>query len=217
MDDKNLTLTPKGDVTAFYKQVADLLEAARRHAKRQLDSIIVMTYYEVGRMIVEREQQGQKRAQYGAKLIKGLSEYLTEEYGKGFSVANLRNIRQFFQVYSPSIHQSVISESEKGQSLSALSEKHQSLISVFDVGNQKQQTLSAKFNLSWTHYQVLMRIGNEDARRFYEIEAASQQWTVRQLQRQVNSSLYERLALSRDKDSVLALANKGQALKTSVY
>jgi len=90
MDDKNLTLAPQGDDTEFFKQVSDLLEAARRHAKRQLDSTIVITYFEVGRMIVEREQQGQKRARYGAKLIKELSEYLTEQYGRGFSVANLK-------------------------------------------------------------------------------------------------------------------------------
>jgi len=214
MDDKKLTLTPQGDDTEFFKQVADLLEAARRHAKRQLDSTIV-TYYEVGRMIVEREQQGQKRAKYGTRLIKGLSEYFTKQYGRGFSVENIQNMRKFYNVYAPSIQESLItnSESEKRQSLSALFEKHQSQISAFDLGNQKQQTLSAIFSLSWTHYQVLMRIKNEDARRFYEIEARSQQWTVRQLQRQVNSSLYERLALSRDKDSVLALANKGQAVE----
>jgi predicted nuclease of restriction endonuclease-like (RecB) superfamily len=203
MGDKKLSLTQNGDETDFYIQVAGLLAVARRHAKQQLDNTIVMTYYEVGRMIVEREQQGQKRAQYGARLIKGLSEYLTEQYGRGFSVVNLKNIRKFYLVYAPSI----------GQSLSALSEKSDSLISVFDVNAQKGQTLSAQFNLGWSHYQILMRIENEAARRFYEIEAISQQWSVRQLQRQVGSSLYERLALSRDKDKVMALANEGQTVE----
>jgi len=163
----------------FYKQVADLLDVARQQAKRQLDTTIVTTYYEVGRMIVEHEQKGQKRAQYGTRLLKGLSEYLTERYGKGFSVVNLQSIRKFYQIYTPS----------------------------------KEQTVSAKFTLGWSHYQILMRIENESARRFYEIEAESQQWSVRQLQRQVGSSLYERLALSRDKDKVMALANKGQTLE----
>ena len=95
MGDKKTTLALKGDETDFYMQVADLLAVARQYAKRQMDSAIVATYYEIGRMIVEREQRGQKRAQYGAKLIKGLSEYLTGQYGRGFSVVNLKNIRRF--------------------------------------------------------------------------------------------------------------------------
>jgi len=191
MDDKNLTLTPQSDDAEFFKQVGDFLEAARRHAKRQLDTTIVITYYEVGKMIVEHEQQGQKRAQYGTKLIKELSEYLTEQYGRGFSVVNLKSIRKFYQVYAPSIQQTLSTKSEA----------------------EKGQTVSAQFRLSWSHYQLLMRIENEDARRFYEIEAADQQWAVRQLQRQVGSSLYERLALSRDKDKVMQLANKGQVVE----
>jgi len=202
IDNNKLALTPNGGETEFYMQVADLLAVARQHAKQQLDNTIVITYYEIGRMIVEREQQGQKRAQYGATLIKGLSEYLTKQYGRGFSVVNLKNIRKFYQVYTPSI----------GQSLTALSEKRYSLISVFEE-NQKGQSLTAQFRLSWTHYQILMRIEDKAARCFYEIEALSQQWSVRQLQRQVGSSLYERLALSRDKDRVMALANEGQAVE----
>lgn len=202
MDKDEFTQALNGDETDFYKQIADVLAAARRHAKQQLDSTIVLTYYEIGRMIVEREQQGKKRAQYGAKLIKGLSEYLTGQYGRGFSVVNLKNIRKFYQVYAPSI----------GQSLTALSEKNKSPMSVFDE-NQKGQSVSAPFNLSWTHYQILMRIEDEASRRFYEIEAASQQWSVRQLQRQVGSSLYERLALSRDKEKIMALAKNGQSVK----
>lgn len=207
MDDNKLTPVPQDDEADFYKQVADLLTAARKYAKQQLDSIIVTTYFEVGRMIVEREQQGKKRAQYGAKLIKGLSDYLTEQYGRGFSVVNLKNIRKFYQVYAPSI----------GQSLTALSHnsgKSKPQMRGFDENAQKGQSLSAQFKLSWTHYQILMRIENEDARRFYEIETANQQWSVRQLQRQVGSSLYERLVLSRDKDKVMALANKGQTVES---
>ena len=196
-----------GDDTEFYKKVANLLAEARGYAKRQLDSTIVTAYYEIGRMIVEREQQGQKRARYGSKLIKGLSEYLTEQYGKGFSIVNLQSIRKFYQVYSPSIQQSLTAKSER-------QEKSKSLISVFDANAQKGQSLSAQFNLAWTHYQILMRIDDEAARRFYEIETVNQQWSVRQLQRQVGSSLYERLALSRDKDKVMVLANEGQTVKS---
>jgi predicted nuclease of restriction endonuclease-like (RecB) superfamily/predicted GNAT family N-acyltransferase len=179
--EKTDTLLPQSDETAFYKQVANLLANARKHAKQLLDNTIVKTYYEMGRMIVEREQQGQKRAQYGTKLIKGLSEYLTEQYGKGFSVVNLKNIRKFYQVYSPSIG----------------------------------QTVSAQFNLGWAHYQILMRVEDKAARRFYEIETESQQWSVRQLQRQASSSLYERLALSRNKNKIMALSKEGQTLENS--
>jgi predicted nuclease of restriction endonuclease-like (RecB) superfamily len=199
LDKNNNAITPQTDETEFYKQVADLLVAARQHAKRQVDSTIVIAYYEVGRMIVEREQQGQKRAQYGAKLIKGLSEYLSECFGRGFSAVNLKSIRKFYQTYAPRI----------GQSLSAQFEAGKFLIE----NTQKGQTASAQFVLSWSHYQILMRIDDEAARRFYEIETASQQWSVRQLSRQVGSSLYERLALSRDKEKVLELANVGQVVE----
>jgi len=189
IDEKELSPIHQIDEANFYKQVADLLSVARRYAKQQIDNTIVMTYYEVGRMIVEHEQQGQKRAQYSTKLIEGLSKYLTDQYGKGFSVVNLKSIRKFYQVYSLSIQQTLSAKTQKGQ------------------------TLSAQFKLTWSHYQILMRIENEAERRFYEIETVSQQWAVRQLQRQVGSSLYERLALSRDKTKVMALANQGQTME----
>jgi len=155
----------------FYKQISDLLADARRFAKRQLDSTIVATYYEMGRMIVEREQQGQQWAQYGKNLIKELCEYLTARYGRGFSVANLKSIRKSYRMYVPAISQTTVG---------------------FSAENQIGQTLSALFRLSWSQYQLLMRIDNADARRFYEIEAINQQWSYRALQWQVDSSLYER-------------------------
>ncbi|MDR1163155.1 MAG: PDDEXK nuclease domain-containing protein [Candidatus Accumulibacter sp.] len=204
MDGKKLAGTIQGDDTEFYKQVADLFAVARQFAKQQLDATIVTAYYEIGRLIVEREQQGQKRAKYGASLIKGLSEYLTEQYGRGFSVVNLKSIRKFYQVYVPSIQQTPSAESQIGESL----------IGVFDATAQKGQTLSAQFKLGWSHYQILMRIENDAARRFYEIEATSQQWSVRQLRRQVGSSLYERLGLSRDQDKLMALANEGHTIES---
>ena len=237
MDENKLTAIQHNDDNDFYRQVADLLAASRKYAKQQMDSTIAVTYFEVGRMIVEREQQGEKRARYGTKLIKGLSEYLTEKYGEGFSVASLRNFRQFYLVYSTSIKRytpssvsevtdenekhytpsSVIKGDQKQQTLSTNSgnvEKSYSLISLFEK-SQKGQTPFDQFNLTWSHYQILMRVKNEESRRFYEIETISEQWSVRQLQRQVGSSLYERLALSRDKDKVMALANEGQIVENS--
>jgi len=148
-----------------------------------------VTYYVVGRKIVEQEQDGAERAVYGERQLNELSEYLTMRYGKGWSVSNLRNSRQFYLVYSKSIHQSVISESDD------------------------THALYSYFRLSWTHYLVLMRIKDDKIRSFYEIEATNQQWSVRQLKRQYGSSLYERLALSRDKDGVMRLANEGQTVE----
>lgn len=204
MDTKNNTLLTKKDDTKFYKQIAHLLTEARIYAKKQLDNTVIMTYYEIGRMIVEREQQGKSRAKYGVELIKGLSEYLTEQCGRGFSVVNLKNIRKLYQVYGPS----------KRQTLSALFENEQTtdLLSLFNYKKGTEQ-IPSFLKLSWSHYQILMRIENDDARQFYEIEAINQQWAVRQLKRQVDSSLYERLGLSRDKDKVMALANEGQTVK----
>ena len=203
MNSKESAIALQNNETTFYKQVADLLAEARRQAKRQLDTTIVTAYYEIGRMIVEREQQGEKRAQYGTKLIKGLSEYLTGQYGRGFSVVNLKSIRKFYQTYTPSIQQTLPAKSGNGKSP----------IRMFDANIQKGQAPSAQFGLTWSHYQILMRIDDDAARRFYEIETVSQQWSIRQLQRQVGSSLYERLALSRNKDKVMALANEGQTVK----
>jgi predicted nuclease of restriction endonuclease-like (RecB) superfamily len=180
-----------GNLTApqFFDGIAKVVEQARVHIECSVNVAMCVTYYEVGRLIVEQEQSGASRAAYGKKLLDELSAYLTERCGKGWSVGNLKNARQFYQVYSYSIRQSLISESEKGQT-------------VYD-----------QFTLSWTHYLILMRIKDADARRFYEIETTSQQWTVRQLKRQIDSSLYERLALSRDKDEVMRLALEGQTIE----
>jgi predicted nuclease of restriction endonuclease-like (RecB) superfamily len=173
-----------------------------------------VTYYEIGRMIVEQEQGGEARAEYGRGLITELSTYLNERFGRGFSISNLRNARQFYMLYSPDVQQIPARESKKTVDV----EKHQSLISIFEnkkLASIRQSMISElyPFKVSWTHYLILMRIKNADERRFYETEAARQQWTVRQLSRQYNSSLYERLALSRDKDEVMRLANEGQTVE----
>ena len=116
-------------------------------------------------------------------------------------------------MYTTSNQQMLPAEFEKGQMLSAFSDRSDLLKNIFESNEQKGQMLSAQFKLDWSQYQVLMRIENEDARRFYEIESTRQQWTVKQLQRQVGSSLYERLALSREKEKVLELANEGQTIE----
>jgi len=187
----------------FFDNVALLIERSRGFVGRTVDLAICVTYYEVGHMIVEEEQGGEARAEYGRGLLKELSEYLFKRVGTGFSETNLRNARKFYLVYSPSIQQTVSDELTSVPSL------------------QIQQILSAEFRsiakrypfkLSWSHYLILMRIDNTDERRFYEIEAAKEQWSVRYLSRQVGSSLYERLALSRDKEGVMRLAQEGQTI-----
>ena len=194
----------------FFDGVARIIEKARAYVGRTADLTMCITYFEIGRMIVEQEQDGKARAEYGRGLMNELSVFLNGRFGKGFSVANLKNARQFFLVYAPSIQQTLFAKFKN--------EKSQSMISVFDEKNQmpiRQSMISElyPFKVSWTHYLILMRIPDEQERKFYEIEAANEQWTVRQLQRQYGSSLYERLVLSRDKDAVMKLSKEGQTLE----
>jgi predicted nuclease of restriction endonuclease-like (RecB) superfamily len=189
----------------FFDNVARIVEEARHFVGRTVDLIMCITYFEIGRMVVVEEQGGEARAKYGRGLLAELSRYLNGRFGKGFSETNLKSFRKFHQIYAPSIRQTL--SAELGQD--------QLITSIFAI-SQKGQTLSAElypFRLSWSHYQVLMRMKSEQERRFYEIEAIKQQWSVRQLSRQYNSSLYERLVLSRNKDEVMRLANEGQTIE----
>ena len=156
-----------------------------------------MTYYSLGRWIVETQQMGQKRAKYGSKVIKILSEKLQEEFGKGFSEDTLKNARKFYLTYKERISETVFS-------LFAI-EKSETVFSLFEK--------EPPFIVSRSHYLQLMRIENEDERSFYEIESAKSGWAVRTLQRQYNSSLYERLALSWDKNGVLRLEKEGNVIE----
>ncbi|MCL2018826.1 MAG: PDDEXK nuclease domain-containing protein [Oscillospiraceae bacterium] len=191
----------------FFENVASLIEQARTHVGRTADLTMCVTYFEVGRMIVEQEQDGEARAKYGKKLLAELSKYLNSRFKKGFSQTNLRNARKFYQVYAPSIQQMTSAEFEK---------QKQQITSAEFQNNNLFQILPLNFypfQLGWSHYLILMRIGNEQERRFYEIESLKGQWTYKYLRRQFHSSLYERLALSRDKDEILRLANEGQTIE----
>ncbi len=167
----------------LFSQISKLIEDARFHVKTAVNTVIVYTYYKVGSYIVNFEQQGKHRAKYGKQVLQNLSEKLTEKYEKGWSLETLKKARKFYEIYS---------QSKK----------------VYSVDPIHQE-----FKLSWNHYQILMRIENEDERHFYEIESVNQNWSVRQLQRQYNSSLYERLALSKNKKEVMRLANEGQIIE----
>jgi predicted nuclease of restriction endonuclease-like (RecB) superfamily len=166
-------------------------------------------------MIVEREQGGKERAEYGAKLLPELSEFLTKRFKNGFSVSTLTNARKFYISYTkqvqtsePAISQTLFTKLAV-QSKDAIS---QTLSTEF-MSHETMQAATKYFKLSWSHYLVLMRIEDKAQRNFYEIEAAKRDWTVRQLNREYASSLYERLALSRNKDEVMRLSTEGQTLE----
>lgn len=152
---------------------------------------MVITYFEIGKMIVEEEQNGKERADYGKSLLKELTKVLTLEFGKGFSVTNLQQMKKFYLIY------------QKQQTLSANS----------NLPIEKQQTLSVKFELSWSHYLTLMRMDNENERKFYEIESVKNNWSVRELKRQYDTALFTRLALSRNTEKIKELSIKGQILE----
>jgi predicted nuclease of restriction endonuclease-like (RecB) superfamily len=184
-------------------KIIELIENARQQSLSFINFAMVNTYYQIGKLIVEEIQEGKQRANYGKSLLKQASKELAGKLGRGFSVQNLENMRLFYTTYSPRIEksQSLIRNFNKKE---FYDEKSQSLIRNFDEND---------FNLSWTHYLILIRIANEKERLFYEIEAINGNWSVRELQRQFNSSLYERLVLSSDKSKVRNLSEKGHIIE----
>ena len=191
-------------------EIRDLIRAARQAVVHSVDVIQVLTNFEIGRRIVEHEQGGEERAEYGIALLKELSAALTAEFGRGFSRTNLEYMRKFYLTY-----QDRAAQIAQAQSAKFLTDKKKSQIpSGKSVAARKSQMLSGTFaipfNLSWSQYVFLISISNPDERSFYEIEAACGGWTLPELKRQFNSGLYERLALSRDKEGVRKLAAEGQ-------
>ncbi len=161
----------------IYEEIRNLLKSARENIVLNVNSTMTKTYFLIGKRIVEEEQNGNKRAEYGKSLLKTLSQKLSQEFGKGFSETNLEQMRKFYKVYGI------------------------------------PQTLSEEFKLSWSHYLILMRMDNIAERNFYEIEAVQNNWSLRELRRQIDSALYERLVLSKDKEKVKELAFKGQIIE----
>ena len=158
----------------LYGQIAELIQSARKQVATQVNTALLVTYWNVGRIIVEDEQKSEFRAEYGKQVLKELSKRLTNDFGKGFSVSNLQYMKRFYLKY------------------------------------QKQQTVSVK--LSWSHYCELLAISDDDKRSFYEQECINAQWSFRELKRQIDSSLFERLLLSdgqANKEKVMQLASKG--------
>jgi len=252
----------------LFSRVTSLIEDARRRIAKVVNTTMVYTYYGVGQYIIEYEQGGKIRAEYGKQVLKRLSERLIERFGEddGWSVETLTKCKKFFKAYSVfSTPRKILELSGKrditNKDVKSLKSGNSNLVHSVDQIQNSNSVCTAdriqsdnanfvctadeiptssksddsnfvcsadeiqdsnlvrsadpfhKFVLTWNHYQILMRVKNEMARSFYEIEAYDQQWSYRQLQRQVSSSLFERLALSRDKDEVMRLANDGQTVE----
>jgi predicted nuclease of restriction endonuclease-like (RecB) superfamily len=163
----------------LFHRIAELVQGSKSKIVREINQTMVYTYFEIGRHIFEQEQDGELHVDYGTSTLPDLSKALNKEFGRGFSVRNLRQMRNFYLTY------------------------------------KMRQTVSAaslKLPLSWSHYTFLMRI-EEPSRQFYERETINNHWSLRELKRQFDSALYERLALSRDKEGVRKLAEEGQIIE----
>ena len=198
--------TPQ-NYSTLITDLASLIEEGRRVAVRYVNTALVATYWLIGKRIVEFEQKGKERAEYGERLLKKLSADLTKRFGKGFSFPQLKNIRQFYVIYREKSYtlSSQLNHATNMQTLSAeLLEKSQTLSSLSEISH----TLCAQFPLSWSHYCLLMRLDEPLKREFYEAECIKGNWSVRQLDRQIQSMLYERTALSKRKLAVIAKAHE---------
>ncbi len=164
--------------------IRQLISQARQQVQRNINSTMVQTYWHIGKRIVEEEQQGQKRAKYAAEMFKHLSEHLTHDFGRGFSATNLKQMRQFYLTYS-----------------------------IRQFATDKLRTFPNP-RISWTHYVFLMRLKDPNERDFYEIETSQNMWDLKELKRQFNAALYQRLALSRDKEGIKALSQVGWTIES---
>lgn len=160
----------------LFQQVVALLKNAQQQVIRTINSTMVYTYFEIGRMIVEEEQNGKERAAYGKQVLKELSKELTKEFGKGFSVDSLERIRNFYLIYSKSETLSRIFNIQKSETLLRNSNNEETQSITWEFDTQKTQTLFSFFKLTWSHYSFLMRIDDENERSFYEIETKKNNW-----------------------------------------
>jgi predicted nuclease of restriction endonuclease-like (RecB) superfamily len=193
---------------AFIEGIRELIVGARTTVARGVDLVQVYTNFEIGRRIVEEEQRGKDRAAYGKEVVKALADRLAKEFGSGFSKSNLEYMRRFYRAYSDRAPQ--IAHTPSGRLGSP--PIGQTASGPLAIPQTPSGQSGRPFNLSWSHYVFLLGVKNPNERSFYEIEAGEQNWTLRELKRQFNSGLYERLALSRDKEGIRRLAQVGQTV-----
>ena len=187
--------------SVLFTSIRALVESARSKIARGVDLVQVNTNFEVGRHIVEFEQQGDERSTYGDALLALVAERLTAEFGKGFGRSNIAYCRSFYLAYRERVP---IVQTSSGQLA------HQTGTTPFQIVQTASGQSERPFTLSWSHYVFLLGVKKTDERSFYEIESTQQNWTLRELRRQFQSGLYERLALSRDQDGIRKLAERGQ-------
>jgi len=214
----------------LYDRIRDIIESARAGAARSVNTTQVVSNWLIGREIVEEEKEGRARADYGKRLIEALSVRMTKDYGAGYSTQNLFYMVQFYRIYPALISSRKILHAVRGElSMTASGPKklivhavrgksavaHRKLISqgvmeeLAAVRGKAWEPGRLNPGLCWTHYRTLLRVEKPHIRAFYEIEAVKNDWAARELERQINSLLYERLALSRDKKGVMRLAVEG--------
>ena len=205
--------------SAFQRLVSACEQAhqiTQQQARQTANKFLIVRNLLLGHYIVEFEQGGQERAQYGESLLKDLSLKLTDSLGRGFSVDSLELMRRFYQVFGSlsltekSENPSRISSPAISETLSRISEDLPPTSEI--VSPKLLEGLISQFPLSWSHYVALLALADPGERSFYEIESREGQWSLRELKRQMNSGLYERLALSRDKNAVRQLSEKGQLI-----
>ena len=207
--------TKRTDYALMLSGVAGLLEEARRTSARTVNAIMTATYWEIGRRIVEYEQQGKRRAQYGTQLVERLSHDLSNRFGRGFSVINLRTMRRFYECWpdilirqtasvefrsSVNLAEEPILQKTSGKSEDQIAQTVSAQSSLVDI--------AARFPLFWSHYVRLMSVKNPEARAFYETEDLRCGWSLQQLDRQISTLFYERTALSRNKAAMLKKGEK---------
>lgn len=201
---------PNALSTDLFSKVSAIIDEGRKYVSTAVDLAEVYSKYQIGMYIVEEEQSGEKRAGYGKQILINLSEKLTEKYGDGWSVEQLTLIRKFYMTYSKFVNTDYeIQNRDLGIAEHTAAKIVNTVYPIRNLPKQIDSSMMPHFTLSWSHYIVLMRIKNENERHFYEIEALREHWSVRHLQRQYASSLYERLALSRNKDEVMRLSQEG--------
>lgn len=186
--ENTLVATDNKRFNKLYLRAQSYIDTARQTVKKTIDTEMVKAYWQIGRDIVEEEQYGKKRAEYGESVLKMLAIKLQAKYKRGFGVDTLEQARKFYLTYD-------------------LMDKK-----ISDTLCRKSRIPILNQKLSWSHYRELMRVKRIEARQFYEVEATKNNWSVRELKRQIGSLLFDRLAKSKDKEGLLALANKGHEI-----
>jgi predicted nuclease of restriction endonuclease-like (RecB) superfamily len=193
------------DYDSILSEIVELLEQSRRMTARSVNAIMTATYWKIGQRIVEVEQKGDERAEYGKELLKKLSEDLSNRFGRGFSSDNLEKMRLFYQKYSIEISETLSRKSQKSQTLIGKSKKIRQTVSAESFNLSE---FAENFPLPWSHYVLLLSCKDENERGFYENEALRGGWSVRQLKRQINSQFYKRTLLSKNKAAMLEKGEK---------